>query len=169
MKACVILLLLVAGVAGLPHSSAAPACTAPEYRQFDFWIGDWDAFDIDNPSTPVARARVQRILEGCVLLEDYQGVDGSHGESFSIYDGSRKVWHQSWVTNRGKLLIIEGSLEDGAINLSGGDQDATGRQRLVRGAWKPVSGGVRETAVTSTDGGKTWNPWFDILFKPHHP
>ncbi len=27
--------------------------------------------------------------------------------------------------------------------------------------------GVDHTA--STDGGKTWNPWFDLLFRPHKP
>ncbi len=25
---------------------------------------------------------------------------------------------------------------------------------------------VRETAVTSTDKGKTWKPWFDLVFRP---
>jgi hypothetical protein len=140
---------------------------APEYHQFDFWIGDWDAFDLDNSSTPVARNRVNRILDGCVLLEDYQGTNGLHGQSFSIYDASRKLWHQSWVTDRGKLLVIEGGLHDGAMILNGSDRDANGQRRLVRGTWKRVSGGVRETAVTSQDGGHSWTPWFDIVFKPH--
>lgn len=162
---------VLAGVASLSTSSATsanpPTCVAPKYRQFDFWIGDWDAFDIDDPRTVVARTRVDRILDGCVLLEDYHGANGSHGESFSIYDASRKVWHQSWVTNRGKLLVIEGGVEAGAMVLSGADRQADGKQRLVRGTWKPVSGGVRETAVTSIDGGKTWEPWFDLIFRPH--
>jgi hypothetical protein len=46
-------------------------CAGPEYRVFDFWVGDWDAFDVGNPA-PVARVRVDRILDGCVLREDYQ-------------------------------------------------------------------------------------------------
>jgi hypothetical protein len=37
---------------------------------------------------------------------------------------------------------------------------------IVRGVWKPENGGVRETAVTSSDGGKTWKPWFDLVFRP---
>ena len=163
-------LLLFLGLARVPAFAASvkpPACIAPEYRQFDFWIGDWDAFEVDNSSTAVARTRIERILDGCVLLEDYQGTNGSHGESFSIYDVSRKVWHQSWVTNRGKLLVIEGGPQDGAMVLSGADYDANGQQQLVRGTWKPVNGEVRETAVTSTDRGKTWKLWFDIVFKPH--
>jgi|SRR5579875_1832747 len=166
------LAVLLAGVATISSFCATPAkppaCATPEYRQFDFWIGDWDAFDIDNPQTPVARARVERILDGCVLLEDYQAASGSHGQSFSIYDASRNVWHQSWVTNRGKLLVIEGALAPAGMVLSGADRQPDGKERRVRGTWKPVTGGVRETAVASTDGGKTWVLWFDLIFRPHH-
>src|SRR5579862_4867093 len=100
-------------------------------------------------------------------LRDPRGLpenDGMHGQSFSIYDASRKVWHQSWVTNRGVLLIIEGTWKDGQMTLEGADHPQPGVERRVRGIWKPQGNGVRETAVTSTDGGKTWKPWFDILF-----
>jgi hypothetical protein len=148
-------------------SSAEPirsaSCAAPEYRQFDFWAGDWDVSDVGSP-IKVARARVDLILDGCVLREDYQGTDGHKGQSFTIYDAARGVWHQSWVTNRGQLLVIEGKSEAGEMVLSG-ENHAGGA--LVRGTWKPVDGGVRETAVTSTDGGKTWKLWFDLLFRPH--
>ncbi len=155
-----------------PHSdfsAEAPkaSCAGPEYRQFDFWIGDWDAYDVGQPAKSVARNRVDRILNGCVLLEDYQAKNGSRGESFTIYDASRKVWHQTWVTNAGKLLMIEGSKRNGEIVLSGVDHTPDGEQRMIRGVWKPVRAGVRETAMTSNDGGKTWKPWFDILFRPH--
>ena len=136
-------------------------CVAAAYRQFDFWAGDWDVFDVGS-SIPVAHARIDPILDGCVLREDYQGSDGHKGQSFTIYDAARKVWHQSWVTNRGELLEIEGKTENGEIILSGEDRAAGW---LVRGTWKPQNGDVRETAVTSTDGGNTWKPWFDLLFR----
>src|SRR6266852_5704556 len=123
-------------------------CGASEYHGFDFWIGDWDAF-LFGTSTKDARVRVDRILDGCVIHEDYQSVDGRKGESFSIYDDSRKVWHQTWVTNRGQLLIIEGNMQDGAMVLAGVDRTSLGDKRDVRGIWKPVDGGVRETAFAS--------------------
>ena len=148
----------------LQSKNSAP-CAAPEYRSFDFFVGDWDAFDFDNPSKRVARNRVTRILDDCVVLEDYQDTEGHHGQSFSIYDESRKVWHQTWVTNHGSLLIIEGNMRDGEMVLEGTDRTADGKERHVRGIWKPMSAGVRETAVTSTNG-KTWKPWFDIAFRP---
>lgn len=143
-------------------------CSGPEYRQFDFWVGDWDAFDAGKAEV-VARARVDRILDGCVLREDYERVNGLHGQSFSLYDASRRIWHQSWATNRGELLTIEGKLSDGEMVLAGTERAAKGAKKLVRGAWKPINGGVRETAVTSLDGGKTWQPWFDLVFRPHSP
>lgn len=89
------------------------------------------------------------------------------GESFTIYDPSRKVWHQSWVTNRGQLLVIEGKLQGGEIVLTGVDRTESGEEQRVRGTWKPKEGGVRETAVVSTDAGATWKPWFDIAFRAH--
>jgi hypothetical protein len=142
-------------------------CSGPEYRQFDFWIGDWDAFDADNPGKAVARNQVEAILGGCVVREDYRGTSGAEGQSFSIYDASRKVWHQTWVTNRGVLLVIEGSFQNGEMVLSGTDPARGGQ--IVRGIWKPVEGGVQETAALSADGGKTWKAWFDITFRPHKP
>jgi hypothetical protein len=151
-----------------PRCPPSPPCSAPEFRQFDFWLGDWDAFDADNPATPVARAKVTSILDGCVVHEDYQDTTGSLGESFSIYDASRKVWHQTWVTNHGRLLIIEGSFENGKMFMTGVDYP-NGKERHIRGTWKPFPGGVSEIAAISTDAAKTWTPWFDLLFRPHKP
>jgi hypothetical protein len=146
--------------------SQANPCSTPEYHRFDFWAGDWDAFEAGS-SSPVARTKVDRILDGCVLREDYQDTSGHKGRSFTIYDASRKLWHQTWVTNRGELLVIEGRLEGNDMMLSGSDRTSDGKERLVRGTWRPVGGGVREFAARSLDGGKTWKEWFDITFLAH--
>ena len=171
LKAGLISIVLVAGstcVAAQPVTSAespkANPCVAPEYKQFDFWIGDWSVYEL-NTTTVAAYVRVTSILDGCVLHEQYEGVDGHKGESFSSYDATRKIWQQSWVTNRGELLVIQGQLKNGEMVLSGADRTADGKERLVRGIWKPINLGVRETAVRSTDGGKTWTPWFDLVFR----
>ena len=148
------------------ESTVPVPCSTPEYHQLDFWVGDWDAFESGSAS-PVARTKVDRILDGCVLREDYQDATGHKGQSFTIYDASRKVWHQTWVTNRGELLMIEGKVEGNDIVLSGSDRTRGGKQRLVRGTWRPIAGGVREFAARSLDGGKTWKEWFDITFRAH--
>jgi hypothetical protein len=153
------------------HARTAPpkaskSCASPEHRQFDFWVGDWDAYDVDAPGKVVARNHVDVILDGCALREVYEQTNGLVGQSFSIYDASRKVWHQSWVTNRGQLLVIEGKFENGRMTL-GGTQSVDGHPETLRAVWYPEKGGVRETAESSRDGGKTWKPLFDIVFRPH--
>jgi hypothetical protein len=54
------------------------------------------------------------------------------------------------------------------MTLTGTDR-VKGTERQVRGTWKPATDGVRETAVISTDGGKTWSLWFDLIFQAHKP
>ena len=152
-----------------PNSAAGEtksSCVAPESRQFDFWVGDWDVFDFDKPAAPVARVQVESILGGCVLREDYRDTDGHMGQSFSVYDTANRRWHQSWVTNRGQLLLLDGGLHDGTMILSATERMPDGSDRLVKGTWTAVGGGVREAAVRSTDGGHTWAPWFDLMFRP---
>ena len=160
---------LAAAVLGAPAAAGptdAPPCTATEYRQFDFWLGDWDAYDADAPNTPAARVLIEAILNGCAVQETYTGVNGTVGESFSIYDASRRVWHQTWVTNRGQLLVLEGEFSEGRVTLRATETTAAGPV-LWRGVWIPQKGGVRETAETSADGGKTWKPRFDMIFRRH--
>ena len=92
-------------------------CNDPEYRQFDFWVGDWDAFDAGDPSTPMARTRVDRIAAGCAMHELYEQVDGLIGDSIVAYDPVRRSWQQTWVTNHGSLMVVTGRFNDGALTL----------------------------------------------------
>jgi hypothetical protein len=151
------------------NTQSAVPCADGNHRKFDFWVGDWDVFDVERPAVAVAHARVELILNGCVLHEVYEGLDGHKGESFTIYDATRKTWHQSWVNDHGYLLTIEGTLRGASMILEGIDHLPDGKPRLVRGEWLPQDRGVREIAARSTDGGATWVSWFDLLFLPHRP
>jgi hypothetical protein len=144
-----------------------PRCATPVYRQFDFFIGDWDTFDLTDSTKVVARNHVSRMLDGCAVREVYDQNDGMRGESFSTYDSSRKVWHQSWVTNRGQLLLLDGNLHGASMVFAGSTESVGNKSSMVRVTWIPQHGSVRETAVISTDGGKSWQPQFDIVFRPH--
>jgi hypothetical protein len=148
-----------------PSAAATPACTAPEYRQFDFWIGDWDVYDVGD-AKPSMRIQVEKILDGCALRETYRDVNGLLGESINFYDAGRKLWHQTWVTNRGQVLLLEGKLQNGKMGFRATEQTPQGPV-LWRAVWIPQGNEVRETAETSADGGKTWKPRFDIVFRKH--
>ena len=155
-----------------PLQAAAPApswgCSAAEYHQLDFWIGDWDTFDGDAPRGPsVARARVEPIAMGCAVHELYEQTDGLIGDSILSYDPVRKAWQQTWVTNRGSLMVITGNLRDGALVLEGDAHLMDGRTVTQRITWKNEGDGVSESAVMSKDGGKTWAPAFDVVFRKH--
>jgi hypothetical protein len=152
---------------GTGATRAPASCTAPEYRQFDFFAGDWDTYDVGAPSKLVARNRVTLILGGCVVHEVYRQTDGLIGESFSLYDASRRTWHQSWVTNRGALLLLDGGLEGGRMSLTATEKSSDGTTSLLRAVWRREGKSVRETAERSADGGKTWRPVFDIVFRSH--
>jgi hypothetical protein len=159
--ACSVPLLIADSSLG---GTSPPACAAPEYRSFDFWIGKWDVYDVGGTSI-VAHADVRLILDGCVLLEEFRGSAGHEGRSFTIYDSSRKVWHQTWVTNAGQLLVIEGQARDGLVELSGTERQSSGVERWVKGTWRINHDVVRETALRSMNKGKTWEQWFDVEFR----
>jgi hypothetical protein len=164
---------ILATVAALPlqgaapkAGNAAPACQSADHRQLDFWVGDWDVYDMPATGQPAAHATITSLLDKCVIHELYEGNSGLRGESFSIYDPTRKVWHQSWVSNRGELLVIEGVMRDGRLTLVGHQVTKDNKQREIRASWWHDKDGVRESSESSTDGGKTWNADFDLVFKP---
>lgn len=166
--AALALLAIFAGTGpGHDPSASAPACSAPEYRQFDFFAGDWDTYDVAAPDSIVARNHVTPMLGGCALREVYEQQDGMKGESFSVYDASRRIWHQSWVTNGGTVLLLEGGLENGRMVLTAPEHHTDGSTSLLRGSWWQEGTAVREKAERSSDGGTTWTPVFDIVFRPH--
>ena len=146
-----------------------PNCSAAaEYHQLDFWIGDWDTFEMDTQSGPsVARTHVDPIAEGCAIHELYVQNDGLIGDSILSYDPVRKHWQQTWVTNRGSIMVIVGDFKDGALVLEGEAHLKNGTSVMQRITWKPQGKGVRESAVLSKDNGKTWAPAFDVLFLKH--
>lgn len=164
------LILVCLGVATLARADgpatppAAPKCTAPEYRQFDFWVGDWDAYDTGE-TTPSARAHIDLIAGGCAIHELYEQTDGLIGDSILSYDAVKKSWQQTWVTNRGGFMYLTGAFKDGGVTLEGESHMRDGKTVRMRITWQGEGANVREFAVASTDGGKQWVPAFDVTFK----
>jgi hypothetical protein len=166
-------LSIIVAIALLWQSAAAdtapPApsgCSAAEYHQLDFWIGDWDTFESDSPGgASVARARVDPIAQGCAIHELYEQEDGLIGDSILSYDPVLKKWQQTWVTNRGSIMVLTGNFSDGTLVLEGDAHLMDGRSVMQRITWKTQGDGVRESAVLSKDGGATWTPAFDVLFR----
>jgi len=150
-----------------PAAPAArpPACVAPEYRQFDFWIGEWD---VRTPDGKLAGTnRIERILGGCVLQENWKGTRGMTGHSFNTYDPGDRKWHQTWVDDQGTLLLLSGEFREGAMVLSGATAArGAAKAALHRISWTPAADGtVRQLWESSEDGGKTWSVAFDGSYR----
>jgi hypothetical protein len=163
----VLLGLSIASASGAPTRPPA-GCNIPEYRQFDFWLGDWDTFDPGDSTASIARAHIDLIAAGCALHELYEQTDGLIGDSILSFDPVRKLWQQTWVTNYGSILVIAGGFKDGALSMEGTMHLPNGTSLLQRITWKREGSGVRESSTLSKDGGKTWEPSFDVLFQRHH-
>lgn len=156
--------ILAMALMAAPAGAAPPACQAPQYHQLDFWLGNWLVYDHDGKGPRVARDAVSATLGGCVILEEYRPNDGHDGDGVFIYDASRRIWHQTWATGSGHLLIVEGRFQQGVLTMSGSNLGDDGKRVWYRATWKRQHGGVRQTALTSKDGGRSWQPAWDILF-----
>ena len=143
-----------------------PACPAPEARQFDFWIGDWDINNRHrNPQTPddptwfdtgAATNRVYAILDGCAIVEHWMGrliFATIHGFSVRAYDPAKEQWVQYAIDNQTPVFErAQGSFEDGTATLTT-QADAA----LFRETWSPRSADkVLWKRETSTDDGASW-------------
>jgi hypothetical protein len=110
----------------------------------------------------VGTNRITPILGGCALREEWTGTSGSVGTSYNAWDAASRRWHQTWVDNRGLLLLLDGGLADGKMVLRGERPGQGGGTVLHRISWEPLEGGtVRQLWETSNNGGATWQVAFD--------
>ncbi|MDH4259719.1 MAG: tetratricopeptide repeat protein [Gammaproteobacteria bacterium] len=132
-------------------------CAAPEYHQFDFWLGDWN---VETPAAAgvVSHNRISSINGGCALHEQYTTPSGYEGSSLNFYDSARKVWHQTWIDNQGGPLYIEGGFDGKSMVLA----TTADPKQVNRVTWTPLDDGrVRQHWESSSDGGATWSTAFD--------
>ena len=133
-------------------------CPGEEYRQFDFWIGDWEVFD--EAGTPQGTNHIEQILSGCALQENWVGAHGSVGHSFNAFDKNTGRWHQTWVDNGGLLLQLDGELEGDAMVLSGPGTSRDGEPITHRITWTALDDGrVKQHWQVSPDG----EEWKDVF------
>jgi hypothetical protein len=145
-----------------PKTPLAPPCQGPEYRQFDFWIGQWDVFG--PAGKQVGESRIELHGNGCFLLENWSGKGGVAGKSLNMYDATDKQWHQAWVDSSGSRLLLDGQFADGKMVLgsSGPNPAQAGQTLQQRISWSiNPDASVRQLWETSTDGGKSWSVAFD--------
>ena len=155
---------LVRAASPSPAPSPPPAaCTAPEFHQFDFWLGRWK---VTNPAgKQVGTSEISRASEGCAIREQWTSASGKGGMSINYYDAADHEWHQDWVGGDGTILHLHGGLKEDAMVLSGNSTSTKGTT-LNRITWTPLSGGkVKQEWSTSSDDGHTWQSAFVGIYE----
>jgi len=161
-------LLLIPAVGRAQSTSAGPPpCTAPPYRQFDFWAGNWNVYD--TTGALIGTNAVDQVYGGCVLQEHWVGLGPQHqtGSSFNTYDPGSRKWYQTWVDDSGGFLLLSGELIDGAMVLTGDMETRRGHVRH-RITWNRINNDadqVRQFWETSTDQGQTWTTAFIGIYR----
>ena len=135
------------------------------YRVFDFWVGEWDVYSPQGQRVGVNS--IQRLLDSCLLLENWTSISGSSGKSINYLDPATGLWHQNWVDQSGQIIEYEGEFAEGAMSFSGRLTDGAGKVSLSRMRFTPADDGtVKQFIELSADGGETWSTWFDGIYVP---
>ncbi len=132
----------------------------PEFRQFDFWIGDWEVFMGGNL---VGKSRIELILKDCVIVENYESTFyGYTGKSYNVYNPGLKKWQQFWVDSSAGPTLYTGQLINGEMRFEAEKYNADGTKALTKMTFYNLGPDkVRQYIQQSTDSGKSWTNGFD--------
>lgn len=146
-------------------------CSNPVYRQFDFWIGEWEAFGSNG--SKAGDSRISVLLDSCVILEEWtsaglqQGLRYA-GKSYNTYNSLTKQWQQTWVDNTGSSTeYLEGSYSSGKIVFISRPftfkKDSFAIRRLS--FYKISDDRVRQHGEISKDEGKNYSTEYDLEYR----
>ncbi|HEU4780724.1 MAG TPA: hypothetical protein VFS58_12655 [Steroidobacteraceae bacterium] len=138
-------------------------CHDARSRHFDFWIGEWQ---VTEGGKAAGVNRIESILDGCALLENWTGGSGFSGKSLNHFDRADGRWHQLWIDGSGGVLSLAGGFANGAMRLEGSTL-ATPKQPAQRHriTWTPhADGTVRQLWEAAPTGKNEWKVQFDGLY-----
>jgi hypothetical protein len=150
---------------GAEAKNSCPCCGG-EYRQFDFWLGDWNTYNANGRL--VGTNNIVLLQDSCIVQENWESNGFPYsGTSYNFYDADKAEWVQVWVDNQGGSLQLYGGLENGSMVLqSKAGPVSEDSIELNRITWTPNEDGtVRQHWETTKDNGETWTTLFDGLYR----
>jgi hypothetical protein len=141
-------------------------CTTPQSHQFDFWVGSWKVFR-KGEDKKIANSEIEKLYAGCAIRENWMPRSLHLGGSLSTYVPQTKAWRQFWVDSDGAAVDFTGGWNGKAMILQGVWPQAGKPRQITRMTLTPSKdGSVEQLGETSDDGGKTWQPSFDFVYRP---
>ncbi len=140
--------------------NAKPCGFDPEFRQFDFWIGEWEVF---MGGSLVGKSQIELILKDCVIVENWESASyGYTGKSYNVYNPGIKKWQQFWVDSAGGPTLYIGEFVNGEMHFDAEKYDPDGTKMTTKMIFYNLgSDKVRQHIQQTNDGGKTWTNYFD--------
>lgn len=150
---------------------AQKPCSQPMFRQFDFWIGEWEAFG--PKGAKAGDSKISVLLDSCVILEEWTSANAQKGliysgKSFNSYNAATKQWQQTWTDNTGNTIeFLRGEASDGNIVFYADKViDPQGKTFMRRLTFTKISEDkVRQFGERSNDGGNTWIVEYDLEYR----
>jgi hypothetical protein len=98
-------------------------CATPVYKQFDFWIGNWNVYNAKN--NLIGKNKVVKMNNACAIQENWSSeTSPSKGTSYNYYNATDKSWNQIWIDNAGGSLVLKGFYKNNKMVL---------KSKLIRG------------------------------------
>jgi len=152
---------LVTGILLVSAGVIVADCKDPEYRAFDFWLGQWEVHLANGDRA--GSNNISQSQGGCLLEERWTDTQGGTGMSMNYFDAIEGKWHQLWVSD-GVIIDIAGGVEDGSMVLVGEIRNlSSGQSRPFKGTWTQLEDGrVRQQFEDLREG--KWNTGFDGFY-----
>lgn len=118
MKKVIILLTIVffaQNVVSQTTKSDNCSCCDKPYELFDFWLGDWTVYDVND--NVIGTNTIEKLYDNCVLQEKWSSTTNNRGTSYNYYDKNDNNWNQVWIDNSGFTLVLKGNYSDGKMIL----------------------------------------------------
>jgi hypothetical protein len=156
------------------YGQDAGACSENESRQFDFWIGEWSIkqriLKADGTWFEAeARTSVAPALDGCVLVENWNGdvlffwegmkkAETIKGFSVRSYDRHSQKWVINWMDTRNpRFNAFEGNFKDGKGEFFRTISADDGTETIARIVFSEIArSSVHWELAISSDEGKKW-------------
>jgi len=150
---------------------AQKPCSDPVYRQFDFWIGEWEAYGLNGQKA--GDSKISVILDSCIILEEWTSATVNRGlryagKSFNTYNAATKQWQQTWVDNAGgSNEYLMGKFENNKLVYTSSpfplSKDTMAIRKMTFTNLSPVK--LRQHGEISKDNGITWATEYDLEYR----
>lgn len=163
--------MIMTAAAFLALPAAAGVCQDdPKFREQDFTVGEWDVF---AGSAKTAEVSMTLILNDCVIEERWRVPQGRDGNGIGVFNWSPllKRWVYHWATDTGGTTSFLGTLiKPGEMRYVTEKPLPDGRTRLRHWTLSAnPDGSIRELAVGTEDGGKSWTTEYDLKWVRKKP